>query len=152
MHSKPAARQPMSNWFSAAALAASFALALPAHAQSQTALAGQWAFRSENAAIGCTITGQATLRPARGSGRYNVRMIATETCDGRVNSQVDETCVATRMRTHLSVRCTVDRGPPGYLPDDFELDIVGDGRMQGLLTANWNAPAEWRKLGAANIS
>ncbi len=81
-----------------------------------------------------------------------MRMIATETCDGRITSRVEETCAAVRTRTHVSVRCRLDRAPANYQPDDFELEIVGDERMQGLLTANWNAPAEWRRLNAANVS
>ena len=144
----------MSNWFRPALLAAALAFATtPAHAQTRD-LSGRWAFRSEFAAINCTITGEATLQRQRRAGRYDVQMRATETCDGVPASWAEERCVATRTRNHLSVRCTVLRSSVGgYLPDDFELEIAGDGSMQGLLTANWNAPAEWRRLDApANIS
>lgn len=153
MHSKPAAPLCMSNWSKPALIAAAFALAAP-QADAQTRdLSGQWAFRSENAAIGCTISGQATVHRMLTVGRYDVRFRATEACRGAYESWAEERCVATETQNHLSVRCRVDRSNAGgYLPDDFELEIGGDGVMRGLLTANWNAPAEWRRLDAANVS
>lgn len=148
MHSKPAVRSRMSNWFRPALLAAAFALcAVPAHAQ-QSDLAGTWGFRAAFKAADCTMDGQATLTPARAPGVYNVRMRATETCSGEVRTTAEETCIATQSGQHVSLRCTVVSVTPasGYLPDDFELERVGGDRMQGVLTANWNAPAIWRRL------
>lgn len=153
MHSKPAGRPRMSNWSKAAALVANLAFVSPAHAQTQTGLAGQWAFRSEFAAINCTITGQATLTPTA-PGRYDVRMTARETCGGADNGVAEEVCVATQTGTRVSVDCDVLRTIPQrrYYPDDFELQWGGGNHMTGLLTANWNAPAEWRRLGPPAVS
>ena len=104
-----------------------------------------------NAAFGCMITGQATLTPTRTQGVYTAAMTTRETCGDVVGGPVDQHCTVSQSAIRISVLCTVTHIDPvrDYLPDDFELVVSTPNRLTGLLTANWNAPAEWRRTTAA---
>lgn len=144
----------MSKWFKAALIAAML-MPAPVFAQSQDSLAGNWEFRAVFEEIGCVITGEATLTPAAQENRYDVVMIATETCTGQApNAPVNEHCIAGRTGDRVSIICTLVNLAPGrsYLPDNFELVLRDPNTMIGLLTANWNAPAAWRRRDAAPVS
>ncbi len=62
--------------------------------------------------------------------------------------------MARRISDRVSIRCTIVQIDPGrsYLPDDFELVVRDPGLMTGLLTANWNAPAVWRRRDSAPVA
>lgn len=155
MRSKPVGRPSMSNWSSALALAIALT-ASPAVATESASLAGAWQIRATYEAIGCVITGEAVLTPRNRADIYDVRMTTIETCDydEGPNAPVDQACTATRRAEHVSVDCRVIRVDPGrgYLPDDFELLVIDDASMIGRLTANWNAPAIWRRANAVPVS
>ena len=140
----------MSTWCSGALAAAGLAFTCaPALAAAAAPLAGRWSFRSDNAALGCSISGDATLAAGSEANTYIVRMVAHETCGPDDHGVAAEICQAQLTGTHLSVHCGVLRTIPArtYYPDNFELDLRPDGAMSGVLTANWNTPALWRRGG-----
>jgi hypothetical protein len=144
----------MSNWCKAALCAAIFA-ALTTSAFADDSLAGEWVFQSVNDEIGCTIAGRATLTHDANADTpaYRVAMRAAQTCGGVQTSESSETCAATRKSGAVVVSCrVVESTAPGYLPDDFILTERNPDLMVGRLTANWNAPAEWRRARAAPVS
>lgn len=145
----------MSNWFKAAVAAAVLCQAPNAGAAVDTRdLAGAWDFRAVFEDIGCTITGDATITPTNADNVFDVALNAVQTCDGVTEPPVGQRCTARRTQDRVSIRCTIVRIDAGrsYLPDDFELNVSDSGLMIGLLTANWNAPAVWRRRDAAPVS
>jgi hypothetical protein len=127
-----------------AAVAAS-ASALPAPA----GLEGVWTYRTEAwTAANCVISGNAIL--SRSDGRpneYRARMVSTESCEhGRV-TRAEQECIVLQDAQTVLVECrVVSTSPPSsYLPDNFVLEVRTRDLLVGRLTANWNAPAEWRR-------
>jgi hypothetical protein len=141
----------MSSWSKALlAIGGLVFLATPAQAQADP-LAGTWRFRSVNAGLGCAIDGEAVLKPGDQRDVYEVAMTAYERCGRWYRGRAIEICQAARAGAHVSLRCGVLRTIPRrpYQPDDFELQLRGDGEMAGQLTADWNTPALWRRGGDA---
>src|SRR5215510_7609315 len=137
----------MWNWCRAALIAAAFS---PSSALAQTqSLAGAWTFRAVFEQIGCSISGEATLTPTRTGNVYDAALTATTTCRTGSFQPVGQACTARRAQDRVAIRCTVVSIEPGrpYLPDDFELTVRDANLMTGLLTANWYAPAVWRRFG-----
>jgi|CXWL01.1.fsa_nt_gi hypothetical protein len=145
----------MSNWFKAALAAAILCQATAAQASVDTrTLAGAWEFRAVFEQIGCTITGGATITRTSTENVYDVALNAVQTCDGVTEAPVGQSCVARRVNDRVSIRCRIVQIDPGreYLPDDFELTVSDSGLMIGQLTANWYAPAIWRRRDTAPVS
>ena len=136
----------MWNWCRAALIATAFSPSL-AFAQTQS-LAGAWTFRAVFEEIGCSISGEATLTPTGADNVYDVALTATETCRTGSYGPVGQQCTARRAQDRVAIRCAIVSIEQGrsYLPDDFELVVRDANLMTGLLTANWNAPAVWRRL------
>jgi hypothetical protein len=141
----------MSKWFSAVVIAAMLWPA-PVFAQTQS-LVGAWDFRAVFQEIGCTISGEATITSTATSDVYDVALTAIETCGEVADAPVGQRCVARRVRDRVSIQCRIVQIDPGrdYLPDDFLLVVRDRTLMTGLLTANWNAPAVWRRRDSAPI-
>jgi hypothetical protein len=142
----------MWNWCRAALIATVF---IPSSAFAQTqSLAGAWTFRAVFEEIGCSISGEATLTATRADNVYDVAMTATETCRTGSYQPVGQQCIARRTQDRVAIRCIIVSIEPGrpYLPDDFELTVQDANLMTGLLTANWNAPAVWRRLGRPPVA
>jgi hypothetical protein len=140
----------MSSWSRALLAIVGLVLSAPAQAQGDP-LAGAWRFRSVNAALGCAIDGEAVLKRGDERDRYEVAMTAYERCGSIYRGRAIEICQAARAGAHVSLRCGVLRTIPHrpYQPDDFELELRGDGEMAGRLTADWDTPALWQRGGDA---
>jgi len=74
-------------------------------------------------------------------------MVADQQCGPQDGGRAVEACQAEEIATHVSIRCKLVRTIPNhpYVPDDFELELRSDAVMTGLLTADWNTPAIWRR-------
>ncbi|MBL8551886.1 MAG: hypothetical protein JNJ73_18000 [Hyphomonadaceae bacterium] len=129
-----------------------FLTAVPLSAQAQPrpgathALAGNWAFETDAATERrCTITGEATLTPAR-PDNYTVRLSTLEQCASGETWRSLQDCTAVHSQGSLRLSCTIVRvQPSNYAPDDFALRVVSADAMQGELVSTWNAPARWRR-------
>src|SRR5262245_61253387 len=144
----------MRGWMIAAL---ALAVATSAAAQSQAAsLAGAWTYRTDVWTTGrCVISGDAMLTPIAGrADQYRAHLVSTEACDYGGGAVAEQECVVLQDGQTVLVQCRVTRtnSSAGYLPDDFVLQMRTHDHLVGRLTANWNAPAEWRRRSSPAIS
>lgn len=145
----------MWNWFRTTLIVVCVA-GTPATAQTAYQLEGQWRYRTAVWTDGeCVITGQASLvRDESAPNRYTAQIVSTEACADGESTTVPQACSVEQQQELVFVLCRVldPDGAPFYQPDNFMLRMETRDHLVGRLTANWNAPAEWRRANAALIS
>lgn len=96
---------------------------------------GAWAFRTAPYREGkCTLSGTMNIVRTNKPGVYLCTFVAYEACDD-VRARAEETCTATQTDTGLEITSMVKNVTPdlNYVPDDFALDQISNGRMEGLM-------------------
>ncbi|MEM0987045.1 MAG: hypothetical protein AAGJ32_12435 [Pseudomonadota bacterium] len=117
-----------------------FAAALSVSSAWADATSGQWAFRTDIATKGCTITGEMVIDPATADeGVRACRFVSTEFCgfDDETPTVMEQSCRVITQGDFLLIRSEVTgsrtEGVPveAYLPDHFTLTTVTGTEMTG---------------------
>ena len=117
-------------------------------------LAGTWVFEADlNEA--CAFDGQARLMPTETEGEYGCELTARQDCPAiDVTYVVEQSCRASVEEDVLTVRSEIRnflQGEPSafYTPDNFQLRIESDSRMDGVLVGADIYPAVWQRADGA---
>ena len=117
-------------------------------------LTGTWVFEADlNEA--CTFDGQARLMPTETKGEYGCELTARQDCPAiDVTYVVEQSCRASVEEGVLTVRSEIRnflQGEPSafYTPDNFQLRIESESRMDGVLVGADIYPAVWQRADGA---
>ncbi|RIJ25936.1 hypothetical protein D1224_02125 [Henriciella barbarensis] len=117
-------------------------------------LAGTWVFEADlNKA--CTFDGPARLMPTETEGEYGCELTARQDCPAiDVTYVVEQSCRASVEEDVLTVRSEIRnflQGEPSafYTPDNFQLRIESESRMDGVLVGADIYPAVWQRADGA---
>lgn len=121
------------------------ALCAPAAAQSARDFAGTWAFRTDYYGQ-ASLSGAAIVTPA-GRGEFAIALVAQEqSVEGGAITVAAQTCRGLATGAQLSIMCALDEAMENYLPDNFELTLTDEGRMEGVLQSAAQAQALFVRL------
>lgn len=110
-------------------------MALLGAAAAPPKIEGTWAFRTAPYREGkCTLSGTMNIVRTNKPGVYLCTFVAYEACDD-LRARAEETCTATQTDAGLEITSMVKNVTPdlNYVPDDFALDQISNGRMEGLM-------------------